>query len=81
MLYVTLLDQFHPGIYSSQVIDVCDFLTKKHNIKIRVVAFLSIRELINTDARRKLKALSPTAIVFPSFPGLKYFQLTLSWDK
>ena len=77
MLYITLLDQFHPGIYSSQVIDVCDFLTKKYNVKIRVVAFLSIRELINTDARRRLKTLSPSAIVFPSFPGLKNFQLTM----
>lgn len=76
MLYITLLDQFHPGIYSSQVIDVCDFLTKKHNVKIRVVAFLSIRELIKTDARQRLKALSPSAIVLPSFPGLKNFQFT-----
>jgi len=76
LLYVTLLDQFHPGIYSSQVIDVCDYLNEKHNAKIRIVAFLSIRELIRSDAKKKLKELSPTAIVFPSFPGLKNFQLT-----
>src|ERR1700741_5463587 len=76
MLYITLLDQFHPGIYSSQVIDVCDYLNEKHKAKIRVVAFLSIRELRSTDAKKKLKELSPTAIVLPSFPGLKNFQLT-----
>jgi hypothetical protein len=76
MIYVTLLDQFHPGIYSSQVIDVCDYLNIKYKAKIRVVAFLSIRELIKTDAKRRLKALSPNAIVFPAFPGLKNFQQT-----
>lgn len=76
MIYVTLLDQFHPGIYSSQVIDVCDYLNEKHNAKIRVVAFLSIKELRSTDAKKRLKALSPTAIVLPAFPKLKNFQWT-----
>ena len=76
MLYLTLLDQFHPGIYSSQVIDVCDHLNKRHNVRIRIVAFLSVRELIRSDARKKLKALSPSALVFPSFPGLKNFEST-----
>ncbi|MBL7918545.1 MAG: hypothetical protein JNM96_09110, partial [Bacteroidia bacterium] len=76
MLYITLLDQFHPGIYSSQVIDVCDYLNKKHNAKIRIVAFLSIKELRNTNAKLKLKQLSPNAIVLPAFPKLKYFQWT-----
>jgi hypothetical protein len=76
MIYVTLLDQFHPGIYSSQVIDVCDYLNIKYNAKIRVVAFLSIRELMRSDAKKQLKKLSPTAIVLPAFPGLKNFQQT-----
>lgn len=76
MLYITLLDQFHPGIYSSQVIDVCDYLNTKHKANIRVVAFLSLRELVKTDAKRKLKELFPKAIVLPSFPGLKNFELT-----
>ena len=76
MLYITLLDQFHPGIYSSQVIDVCDYLNKKHNAKIRVLAFLSIKELLYTDAKKRLKKLSPTAIVLPAFPKLRYFKLT-----
>ncbi len=76
MFYITLLDQFHPGIYSSQVIDVCDYLNKKHHVKIRVVAFFSIRELIKTDARKKLKQLSPSAIVLPAFPGIKNYEWT-----
>jgi len=76
MIYITLLDQFHPGIYSSQVIDVCDYLNSKHKANIRIVAFLSIRELMKTNARRELKKLSASAIVLPAFPGLKYFQCT-----
>lgn len=76
MLYITLLDQFHPGIYSSQVIDVCDYLNKRYDAKIRVVAFLSVKELWNTSARKQLKALSPSAIVLPAFPKLQYFQFT-----
>ena len=76
MLYITLLDQFHPGIYSSQVIDVCDYLNKKYNAKIRILAFLSIKELLYTDAKKRLKQLSPNAIVLPAFPKLRYFQLT-----
>jgi hypothetical protein len=76
MLYITLLDQFHPGIYSSQVIDVCDYLNKKHHAKIRLVAFLSIKELLRTDAKKKMKQLSPNALILPAFPGLKNFELT-----
>jgi hypothetical protein len=76
MIYITLLDQFHPGIYSSQVIDVCDYLCDRHGVKIRVVAFLSIKELRSTDAKARLKKLSPTAIVLPAFPKLRYFQWT-----
>lgn len=76
MIYITLLDQFHPGIYSSQVIDVCDYLNVKHKANIRIVAFLSIKELMKTNARKELKKLSASAIVLPAFPGLKYFQYT-----
>ncbi len=76
MLYITLLDQFHPGIYSSQVIDVCNYLNEKHKAKIRIVAFLSIKELRSTDAKKRLKALSPNSIVLPAFPKLRYFEYT-----
>lgn len=76
MLYITLLDQFHPGIYSSQVVDVCDHINKNHQRKIRILAFLSIKELIRTNARKELRKISPTALIYPSFPGLRYFELT-----
>lgn len=76
MIYITLLDQFHPGIYSGQVIDVIDYLNKEHQGDVRLVAFLSIRELQRSDAKKKIKALSKNAIVLPAFPGLKNFELT-----
>lgn len=76
MLYITLLDQFHPGIYSSQVIDVCDFLNRNHKVNIRILAFLSIKELLNTNSRKELKKLAPNAIVFPAFPGIRFFEYT-----
>lgn len=74
MIYVTLLDQFHPGIYSSQVIDVCDFISKKSKERVRLVAFLSIREI--KEAKPKIKALYPDSIVLPAAPGLSNFKYT-----
>jgi hypothetical protein len=74
MLYITLLDQVHQGIYSSQVVDVCDFLNKKYKANIRICAFLSIREY--KEGKPKLKAMSPNALVFPAFPGIRFYQWT-----
>jgi hypothetical protein len=74
MLYITLLDQVHQGIYSSQVVDVCDFLNKKYRTNIRICAFLSIREY--KEGKPKLKAMSPNALVFPAFPGIRFYQWT-----
>ena len=76
MLYITLLDQFHPGIYSSQVVDVCDHLNQKYKANIRIVAFLSLKELMRTDAKKQLKKIAPSALIFPSMPGLKNFEWT-----
>jgi hypothetical protein len=74
MLYITLLDQVHQGIYSSQVVDVCDFLNRKYRTNIRICAFLSIREY--KEGKPKLKAMSPNALVFPAFPGIRFYQWT-----
>jgi hypothetical protein len=74
MLYITLLDQVHQGIYSSQVVDVCDFLNKNYRMNIRICAFLSIREY--KEGKPKLKAMSPNALVLPAFPGIRFYQWT-----
>lgn len=74
MLYITLLDQFHPGIYKSQVVDVCEHLNKSLHKKITLIAFLSIREI--KIAKPKIKAIYSNSIVLPAFPGLKNFEYT-----
>lgn len=76
LAYVTLLDQYHPGIYDSQVIDVCHYLQNNFNVRIKLIAFLSIRELRNTEAKSIIKSKYPDSWVLPAFPKLQYFKLT-----
>ncbi|MBP9069682.1 MAG: hypothetical protein KBG47_09250 [Bacteroidia bacterium] len=37
---------------------------------------MSIKELLRTDAKKQLKKIAPTAIVFPAIPGLQNFEWT-----
>jgi len=76
MVYITLLDQFHPGIYKSQVIDVCKYLSKLSDRPVRLFAFLSIREILSTDHAKKIRELYPHATVLPAFPGLANYRLS-----
>ena len=85
--YITLLDQYHPGIYDSQVIDVIQFMNDKLDTNVRLYAFLSIKELLNTSAKQKIKAQLSDARVLPAFPKLRWFYMTrfllaliLLWD-
>ena len=68
MIYLTFNDA-PSGIYSSQVIDVVRFLNNNFNIKVRLVAFISVRNYFQN--RRKIKNESPTAIILPMVPILK----------
>jgi len=74
--YVTLLDQYHPGIYDSQVLDVCQHLENNFEVQIKLIAFLSIRELRGSEAKKTIKSKYPNAWVLPAFPKLRYFKLT-----
>ncbi len=76
MLYITLLDQFHPGIYKSQVIDVCKYLKDKSSKPLRLIPFLSIREIQRSDNHKKIKELYSDSQVLPAFPGLAKYRLT-----
>ncbi|NEM98890.1 glycosyltransferase family protein [Pontibacter burrus] len=74
MLYVTLGDQ-PSGVYEGQVIDVCHFLSHNLKAKVRLVAFISIREFrLN---KMKIKRSYPGAIVLPMFPKLQNWQLNV----
>lgn len=74
--YITLLDQYHPGIYDSQVIDVCRYLNDNFEVDVQLIAFLSIKELRRSDAKRIIKSKYKNAVVLPAFPKLRYFKLT-----
>ncbi|MCJ8166339.1 hypothetical protein MKJ04_15935 [Pontibacter sp. E15-1] len=72
MLYITLGDQ-PSGVYEGQVIDVCHFLNHNLKVKMRLVAFISIRGYKRN--RAKIKLDYPGAIVLPMFPKLKNWRL------
>ncbi len=74
--YITLLDQYHPGIYDSQVIDVCQHWQDTFGINVKLIAFLSIRELRGSNAKAIIKEKYPNSLVLPAFPKLRYFMLT-----
>ncbi len=76
LAYITLLDQYHPGIFDSQVIDVCAYLNNNFEVNIQLIAFLSIKELRSTDAKKTIKSKAPNALVLPAFPKIRYFNLT-----
>ncbi len=76
MLYITLLDQFHPGIYKSQVIDVCKYLSSESELPVTLVSFLSIREMLRSDSAKSIKKLYDNSIVLPAFPGLGNYRYT-----
>ena len=74
MIYLTFNDT-PGGVYYSQVTDVIRFLRSELQIKIRLVAFISIRNFISN--RKKIKRQEPFAIVLPMFPGVRFWKCNL----
>lgn len=77
MIYLTY-NEAPTGIFLSQVCDVCNFLNKEFNVKIKLVSLISIRRFARN--RRKIKSEYPYSIVLPMFPRIRnwrlnYFQL------
>ena len=72
IVYLTYNDA-PSGIYSSQVIDVINFLETNLSQSIRLVAFVSIRHFLST--RKKIKEECPKAIILPMFPKM------INWEK
>lgn len=70
MIYLTYADQ-PSGVYSSQVIDVCNFLNESHNAQIRLVSFISLHSF--SKNRQKIKQEMPSAIVLPMLPRMTSF--------
>lgn len=71
IVYLTYNDA-PSGIFSSQVIDVVQFLNSECKANVRLVSFLSIRNFFFN--RSKIKSTLPQALVLPMFPGVHRWQ-------
>lgn len=72
MIFLTYNDNYS-GIYKSQVIDVCTFLQKNHKMKVKLVAFVSLR---NYSVQKKLiKSDYPNSSVLPMFPKIRFWRM------
>ena len=74
MIFLTYNDNFG-GIYKSQVIDVCSFLEKEFNVKVKLVAFISLRNY--TAQKKNIKANYSNSLVVPMFPKVKFWKLNV----
>jgi hypothetical protein len=70
MLYLTYADQ-PSGVFSSQVMDVCRYLSSLEGGKIKLVAFISLHNFKNN--KRKIKRELPDAWVIPMLPRMTWF--------
>jgi hypothetical protein len=61
------------GVYSSQVIDVIDYLNKHLSGNIQLFAFISLHDFTNQKAI--LKKNCPSAIVLPMLPKATYWKI------
>ncbi len=72
MIFLTYNDNFS-GIYKSQIIDVCVFLQKEFKIKVKLVAFVSIRTYSNQ--KKLIKSNYPNSLIFPMFPKVRFWKI------
>lgn len=71
MIFLTYNDNFS-GIYKSQVADVCAFISENCNERVRLIAFISIR---NFKAQKKLiKEAYENSTVIPMFPKARFWK-------
>lgn len=71
MIYLTYADQ-PSGVYSSQVIDVCNYLNKTADANIKLVAFISLHGFAANKA--KIKAEFANATVLPMIPRMSWWK-------
>ena len=73
MIYLTYNDQ-PSGVYSSQVSDVCTFLSENYRVKIRLIAFVSLHDF--RRSRKIIRGDFPGAMVLPALPKAKYWKFS-----
>ena len=72
MIFLTYNDNFS-GIYKSQIIDVCAFLQKEFKLKIKLVAFVSIRNY--AKQKNLIKSNYTNSLVVPMFPKVQFWKM------
>lgn len=76
MIYLTYADQ-PSGVYSSQVIDVCNYLNQKAGAKIKLVSFISLHNFSANKA--KIQAEFSNAVVLPMIPRMSAWKINSIW--
>lgn len=74
MVFLTYNDS-PDGIYFSQVTDVCQYLEDTFKERVRLVAFISLRDYFVN--KRKIRFAYPDSTVLPMFPGIDNWKLSL----
>lgn len=69
MIFYLTYNESSSAILSSQVIDVVKFLNKNFSTKVKLFAFISLRDYFSN--KEKIKSQLPTATVYPMFPRMK----------
>jgi len=72
MIYLTFADQ-PSGVFTSQVIDVCKYIDQSFPVKIKLVAFISVRDF--SENKKKIVKEHPGALVLPMLPRLSNWHL------
>ncbi|MCG8576554.1 MAG: hypothetical protein MI810_16870 [Flavobacteriales bacterium] len=71
IVYLTVGDT-PSGVFNSQVVDVCAYLSELEQEPIKLVSFISIRNY--SENKRKIKELYSNSAVFPMVPKLKFWK-------
>ena len=72
--YLTLGDKCS-GIFSGQVVDVCNLLSEQSGEKVKLISFVSLREY--RKEKIKIKDVYQNSIVLPMFPKLKNWRYNI----
>lgn len=75
MIFYLTYNDAPSGIYSSQVIDVVNYLNKEFYLNVKLISFISLRGFFAN--RRKIKEELPGAIILPMFPGVHRWRLNI----
>ena len=75
MIYFITYSEKYSGIYSSQVIDVCNKFQKLSNQKVILISLVSLK--IFYKERIKIKKHYTNSIVIPMFPKIQFWKLNI----